>query len=83
MFAIRLVEIRTRAMVVQQKTGRPVQSELMADARTSPLNLGSKEGPLPTGVDESQRSTLPGHQPGQRTGIQRTILVGSLKNGQV
>ena len=30
-------EIRTRATVVQQKTGRPVQFELMDDARTSLL----------------------------------------------
>jgi hypothetical protein len=30
-------EIRTRAMVVQQKTGRPVQFELMVDARASLL----------------------------------------------
>jgi len=30
-------EIRTRAMVVQQKTGRPVQFELMCDARSSLL----------------------------------------------
>lgn len=30
-------EIRTRAMVVQQKTGRPVQFELMADAQASLL----------------------------------------------
>lgn len=30
-------EIRTRAMVVQQKTGRPVQFELMTDARSSLL----------------------------------------------
>lgn len=30
-------EIRTRAMVVQQKTGRPVQFELMGDARSSLL----------------------------------------------
>ena len=30
-------EIRTRAIVVQQKTGRPVQFELMADARASLL----------------------------------------------
>lgn len=30
-------KIRTRATVVQQKTGRPVQFELMADARASLL----------------------------------------------
>lgn len=30
-------KIRTRATVVQQKTGRPVQFELMTDARTSLL----------------------------------------------
>ena len=30
-------EIRTRAMVMQQKTGRPVQFELMSDARSSLL----------------------------------------------
>ncbi|RWO51491.1 MAG: integrase [Mesorhizobium sp.] len=44
MFAIRLVEIRTRAMVVQQKTGRPVQFELMADARTSLLAWLERRG---------------------------------------
>ena len=31
------LEIRTRSIVVQQKTGRPVQFELMADARASLL----------------------------------------------
>ena len=41
------------------------------------LELGSKEGPLPTGIDEAQQSTFPGHQPGQLTGIQGTILVRS------
>jgi len=30
-------EIRTRAMIIQQKTGRPVQFELMSDARGSLL----------------------------------------------
>jgi integrase len=30
-------QIRTRAIVMQQKTGRPVQFELLPDARTSPL----------------------------------------------
>nr|WP_287246526.1 tyrosine-type recombinase/integrase [Mesorhizobium sp.] len=44
MFAIRLVEIRTRAMVVQQKTGRPVQFELTADARTSLLAWLERRG---------------------------------------
>ncbi|TIM15004.1 MAG: integrase [Mesorhizobium sp.] len=44
MFAIRLVEIRTRAMVVQQKTGRPVQFELMAGARTSLLAWLERRG---------------------------------------
>ncbi|RWQ60456.1 tyrosine-type recombinase/integrase [Mesorhizobium sp.] len=37
-------EIRTRAMVVQQKTGRPVQFELMADARTSFLAWLERRG---------------------------------------
>ncbi|RWP10961.1 tyrosine-type recombinase/integrase [Mesorhizobium sp.] len=37
-------EIRTRAMVVQQKTGRPVQFELMADARTSLLAWLERRG---------------------------------------
>ncbi len=38
-------EIRTRAIVVQQKTGRPVQFELMADARASLLAwLGRRGG---------------------------------------
>jgi len=31
-------DIRTRAMVIQQKTGRPVQFELMFDARGSRAN---------------------------------------------
>jgi hypothetical protein len=31
-------EIRTRAMVVQKKTGRPVQFELTSDVRTSLLS---------------------------------------------
>ncbi|ESZ57059.1 hypothetical protein X728_24355 [Mesorhizobium sp. L103C120A0] len=30
-------EVRTRAMVIQQKTGRPVQFELMSDVRSSLL----------------------------------------------
>lgn len=37
-------EIRTRAMVVQQKTGRPVQFELMADARASLLACLEQRG---------------------------------------
>ncbi|RWO29992.1 MAG: integrase [Mesorhizobium sp.] len=37
-------EIRTRAMVVQQKTGRPVQFELMADARSSLLAWLERRG---------------------------------------
>jgi len=38
-------EIRTRAMVIQQKTGTPVQFELMADARASLLAwLGRRGG---------------------------------------
>lgn len=37
-------EIRTRAMVVQQKTGRPVQFELMADARASLLAWLERRG---------------------------------------
>lgn len=37
-------EIRTRAMVVQQKTGRPVQFELMSDARSSLLAWLERRG---------------------------------------
>ncbi|WP_425033027.1 tyrosine-type recombinase/integrase [Pelagibacterium sp.] len=37
-------EIRTRAMVVQQKTGRPVQFELTSDVRASLLSWLEKRG---------------------------------------
>lgn len=37
-------EIRTRAMVVQQETGRPVQFEIMADARASLLAWLERRG---------------------------------------
>ena len=37
-------EIRSRAIVVQQKTGRPVQFELMADARASLLAWLERRG---------------------------------------
>jgi site-specific recombinase XerC len=37
-------EIRTRAMVVQQKTGRPVQFEITADARASLLAWLERRG---------------------------------------
>jgi len=37
-------EIRSRAIVVQQKTGRPVQFELMTDARTSLLAWLERRG---------------------------------------
>ena len=37
-------EIRTRAIVVLQKTGRPVQFELMADARSSLLSWLERRG---------------------------------------
>ena len=37
-------EIRTRAMVIQQKTGRPVQFELMSDARSSVLAWLERRG---------------------------------------
>lgn len=36
--------VRNRATVVQQKTGRPVQFELMSDARTSLLNWLQRRG---------------------------------------
>jgi len=39
-------EIRKRAMVVQQKTGRPVQFELTGDVRASLLVCPLKSGPL-------------------------------------
>ena len=37
-------QIRTRAIVVQQKTGRPVQFELLTDARGSPLAWLERRG---------------------------------------
>ncbi len=37
-------DIRTRAMVIQQKTGRPVQFELMSDARASFLAWLERRG---------------------------------------
>jgi integrase len=37
-------EIRTRSMVVQQKAGRPVQFELMSDARSSLLARLERRG---------------------------------------
>lgn len=37
-------EIRTRAMVIQQKTGRPVQFELMSDVRSSLLAWLERRG---------------------------------------
>ena len=42
-------EIRTRAIVVQQKTGRPVQFELMTDARASLMTWLERRG---GGVDD-------------------------------
>ena len=42
-------EVRTRAIVVQQKTGRPVQFELMADARTSLMTWLERRG---GGIDD-------------------------------
>jgi hypothetical protein len=53
-------EIRRRAIVVQQKTGRPVQFELMADARASLLAwLDGRGGTIddfafPGRIDESE-----------------------------
>ena len=50
-------EIRTRAIVVQQKTGRPVQFELTGDVRSSLLGWFAKRGGsiqdhvFPSGVD--------------------------------
>lgn len=46
-------EIRTRSMVVQQKTGRPVQFELMSDARTSLLAWLERRGGT---IDDFMRS---------------------------
>lgn len=52
-------EIRSRAIVVQQKTGRPVQFELMTDARTSLLAWLERRGgtvedfAFPSRVDRS------------------------------
>lgn len=37
-------QIRTRAIVMQQKTGRPVQFELLPDARASLLSLLDRRG---------------------------------------
>lgn len=37
-------DIRTRAIVIQQKTGRPVQFELTADVRTSLLTWLERRG---------------------------------------
>ena len=37
-------ELRTRAMVIQQKTGRPVQFEIMSDARGSLLAWLERRG---------------------------------------
>lgn len=37
-------ELRTRAMVIQQKTGRPVQFETMSDARGSLLAWLERRG---------------------------------------
>lgn len=37
-------EVRTRAMVIQQKTGRPVQFELMSDVRSSLLAWLERRG---------------------------------------
>lgn len=37
-------EIRTRSMVVQQKTGRPVQFEITSDARASLLTWLERRG---------------------------------------
>lgn len=38
------IEIRTRAMVVQQKTGRPVQFEITTDVRASLLSWLERRG---------------------------------------
>jgi site-specific recombinase XerC len=52
-------DIRTRAMVIQQKTGRPVQFELMCDARASLLAWLERRGgtvddfAFPSRVDHS------------------------------
>ena len=37
-------EIRTRALVIQQKTGKPVQFEIATDARTSVLAWLERRG---------------------------------------
>jgi hypothetical protein len=49
-------EIRTRAMVVQQKTGRPVQFELMADTRSSLLEWLERRGGTVDDFSQSSRS---------------------------
>lgn len=52
-------ELRTRAMVIQQKTNRPVQFEIMSDARESLLAWLERRGgsigdfAFPSRVDHS------------------------------
>lgn len=50
-------EIRTRAIVIQQKTSRPVQFELMSDARSSLLAWLERRGL--SGVAELSTILLP------------------------
>jgi len=49
-------EIRTRSMVVQQKTGRPVQFELMSDTRASLLAWLERSGGT---IDDYARDSMP------------------------
>ena len=56
-------KIRTRATVVQQKTGRPVQFELMTDARASLLKWlelrgGSEEFAFPSRTDHAAHISI-------------------------
>jgi len=51
-------EIRTRAVVMQQKTGRPVQFELMADAPSELVGMARAGGTIddyvfPSRIDHS------------------------------
>jgi integrase len=54
-------EIRTRAIVIQQKTGRPVQFELTADVRTSLLTWLERRGGTIDDYAFPSRVDLAGH----------------------
>jgi hypothetical protein len=60
--------VRTRATVVQLKTGRPVQFELLEAARSSRLGWNTAEGRLTTTPSRAgpiaQGTSVPGSMPG-------------------